>query len=136
MSHALTLVLLGALLGVACATDAIATPTATPALLPHKLQEGCMTDETEPTAAQLEAAILKYEPQFRKHPHFSYMYPSQLWDVNTMEWTYSVGLVVLVRRLSDQSELPEDQRIPSCVDGIPVLVTDGGKADLGVEVIE
>ncbi len=83
------------------------------------------------STVRIEATRDKILPQLERNPHFVYTSIAAVFgedgefirgtDVDGEEWALA-GLGVTVTEIVDQRTLPADQRIPSCVDGVPVVV--------------
>ena len=87
------------------------------------------------TAERMWEVIEKYRDLFEGQPHFYHVSPGLLEDEKgelivtteglTGENGYPLhvgGIKVKVEELTDQSTLPEENRIPECLDGIPVQI--------------
>ena len=103
------------------------------------IEEGASMTEitmTERTSVEHRWEVIeKYRDLFERQPHFYHVNPGLLKDENgdLIETTeglvdenghplYVGGIRVKVEQLTDQSTLPEEDRIPECVDGIPVMI--------------
>ena len=87
------------------------------------------------TDEQIWKVIEKYRDLFERQPHFYHVNPGVLDDENgdLIETTeglvdenghplHVLGIRVKVEEITDQSTLPEEDRIPECLDGIPVQI--------------
>ena len=87
------------------------------------------------TAERMWEVIEKYRDLVEGQPHFYHVSPGLLEDEKgelivtteglTGENGYPLhvgGIKVKVEELTDQSTLPEENRIPECLDGIPVQI--------------
>ena len=65
----------------------------------------------------------KYEPLFRRQPNV-YATSLGLFTDDNDEFTGESGIVVSVTRRVDQSTLPPEDRIPDCLEGVPVQIKE------------
>ena len=74
--------------------------------------------------AHAKAIRHKYEPLFRRQPNFYAFGVGLLRDEND-ELTSEVGFKIYVTEKVDQSTLPLEDRIPGCLEGVPVQIRVG-----------
>ncbi len=65
----------------------------------------------------------KYEPLFWRQPNVFMTGEGRFTDEND-EYTGEWGIVVSVAKKVDQSTLPPEDRIPDCLEGIPVQIKE------------
>ena len=84
-----------------------------------KAWEECMSEEV--THEKAEAVVKKYKDLIERQPHW-YSYGAKfMWDEETERPDYDrVAIVISVIKKVDQSTLPEADRLPDCLDGVPV----------------
>ena len=88
--------------------------------------EECMDSELEVIRARAIEVRNKYRPLFKRQPN----YMGSKWGTFVNEDTgrpdYNrKGIIVKVSEKMDQSTLPEADRIPACLDGVPVQLQEG-----------
>ena len=106
------------------ATTATSTQTATLEPIPIP----CKEDTMALTAAQQEAFINKHSDLLVRQPNGMGFGYGKLWTVQNGEvvelknedGTNKYGLNIQVSTKVDQSTLPESNRIPDCLDGVPI----------------
>ncbi|MCY4528113.1 MAG: hypothetical protein OXD46_03665 [Chloroflexi bacterium] len=76
---------------------------------------------TEETKEQITNRVLQVRDRnvdvFRRHPHYI---GASVGVVSRDDRTLIIN--VIVRELIDQETLPEESRVPNCVDGFPVRI--------------
>ncbi len=72
-----------------------------------------------PSDDYMQAVLEKYEDLLWDFPHSQGFYAGDFYDAEYNEID-GYGITVKVLELTDQSTLPEEQRIPACLDGVPV----------------
>ncbi len=86
------------------------------------LEEGKMTKpHATPTDERIHEVRLKYDPLFWRQPNVHAVGEGYFKD-GEGGWTETVGIVIEVSRKVDQSTLPPEDRIPECLEGVPVQV--------------
>ena len=78
---------------------------------------------TESEGFRARAILDKYEDLFWRQPNIMGVGIGFLEDEDG-EWMDTVGLDVVVTEKVDQSTLPPEDRIPDCLDGVPVQITE------------
>ena len=73
---------------------------------------------------------LKYDDLFWRQPHVEAVGEGSFKDENG-EWVPIVGIVVHVYEVVDQETLPPEDRIPRCLEGVPVQIRVDEWGDLG-----
>ena len=88
-------------------------------------EECIMNSEAERSFTRGAAIAEKYRPLFERQPHYWYSSygPFVNEDTGELDWSMS-GIRVQVFKKVDQSTLPEEDRIPDCVDGVPVQIVE------------
>ena len=76
-----------------------------------------------PTRDELWDVIDKYGPLLDQQPTVWSIGPGRLDDEDGNP-TDEMGIVLLVDKKVDQSELPPEDRIPDCLDGVPVQIIE------------
>ena len=74
-----------------------------------------------PSDEHLERVFLKHLNSFIAYPHFSGAGVGIL-PVRDENGEEIIGIEIRVSELTDPSTLPSEQRIPDCIEGIPVLI--------------
>ena len=88
--------------------------------------EECMMSESEITDARGIEIMRKYESLFERQPNYESSAFGFLTNEDTGELDWDrVGIEVLVTKKVDQSTLPEADRIPDCLEGVPVQILEG-----------
>ncbi len=87
------------------------------------MEEESMAETTENTAERRHEVRLKYDPLFWRQPNVYAVSEGFLRD-GRGGWTEDRGINVLVTKKVDQSTLPPSDRIPDCLEGIPVKITE------------
>ena len=91
-------------------------------------EEG-MTTTPEITDEYIHEVRLKYDPLFWRQPNVFAVSEGFLRD-GRGGWLETSGINVKVTRQVDQSTLPPEDRIPDCLEGVPVRITEGsGRAE-------
>ena len=89
--------------------------------------EDASVDVERPTSEHVSYVLEKYRPLLRRFPHMWANGMGLLRDEDG-ERTDEVGIWVYVEEPVDQSTLPSEDRIPDCLEGVPmqivVLVND------------
>ena len=85
-----------------------------------------MTDDanniTDERRQELKDLHDKYRPLFRRQPNYIGSATGLLRDEEADDWLDRIGLKVYVTKKVDQSTLPEADRIPACLEGVPVQI--------------
>ena len=89
---------------------------------PNTNQREEQTD-TEITTAEMIKVQEKYKPLFMRQPDVHQTGVGRFTDEND-EYTGEWGIVVTVTKKVDQSTLPPEDRIPDCLEGIPVQIEE------------
>ena len=71
----------------------------------------------------------KYRPLIRRQPNYHGSGPANLLDENGEE-TETMGITIRVTEKVDQSTLPAEDRIPDCLEGVPVQIVERAPAKL------
>ena len=87
-------------------------------------------DQT-PTREHRHEVRLKYRDMFWRQPNIWGLGEGILEDKNGDPILGTSGIKVYVSRKVDQSTLPEEDRIPDCLEGIPVQIIEEGIPELG-----
>ena len=95
----------------------------------YLIEEGEITVTTEdagsevdrPTSEHVSYVLEKYRPLFRRFPHQWGNGRGLLYDTNG-KLTHEVGIKVYVEELVEQSTLSTEDRIPDCLEGVPVQI--------------
>ena len=74
-----------------------------------------------PSDEHLEQVFLKHVNSFMAYPHFNGAGVGIL-PVRGENGEEVIGIEIRVFKLTDPSTLPPEQRIPDCLEGIPVLI--------------
>ena len=85
----------------------------------------------EPTRERILEVISKYRPLFERQPTWHGHGPSSLRDENG-ERTKTRGIIVRVTKKVDLSALPPEDRIPDCLEGVPVQIIEEEEAQLAM----
>ena len=91
-------------------------------------KEGNMTTETESPDERRERIHEvrgRYDPLFRRQPNVDLISEGFIKDENG-GYTETVGILIHVTEKVDQSTLPPEDRIPDCLEGVPVQFRVGG----------
>ena len=83
--------------------------------------EDASVEVERPTSEHVSYVLEKYRPLFRRFPH-AWMNGSGLLLDEGGEFTREVGIRIYVEELVDQSTLPLEDRIPDCLEGVPVQI--------------
>ena len=86
-------------------------------------REGSMETTTEITDERIHEVRLKYDRLFWRQPNVFMVSEGFLAD-GRGGWTEDSGINVKVTRKVDQRALPPEDRIPDCLEGIPVKITE------------
>ena len=84
-----------------------------------------MTATPEITDERILEVRAKYRPLFKRQPYYNGNGPSDLRDENG-ERTETQGIIIYVSRKVDQGTLPVEDRIPDCLEGVPVQIVAEG----------
>ena len=87
-------------------------------------KEGNMTTTPENTAERIHEVRLKYDPLFKRQPNVAAISEGFIMDENG-SYTETVGIVIDVSEKVDQNTLPPEDRIPDCLEGVPVQIQVG-----------
>ena len=87
-------------------------------------KEGNMTTTPENTAERIHEVRLKYDLLFKRQPNVAAINEGFIMDENG-SFTETVGIVIDVSEKVDQSTLPPEDRIPDCLEGVPVQIQVG-----------
>ena len=82
---------------------------------------------TENTDERILEVIRKHEDLFLRQPNVHGWGPSTLRDENG-ERTGPEGIVIEVTQKVDQDTLPVEDRIPDCLEGVPVQIVEEERA--------
>ncbi len=88
-------------------------------------KEGSMTETTEiyNTPERIHEVRVKYDLLFWRQPNVFAVGEGFFKDENG-EWTEKVGISITVTKKVDQSTLPPGDRIPACLEGVPVNIEE------------
>ncbi len=89
-------------------------------------EEGTMTATSEITAEYSLEVVEKHVDLFKRQPNYWGVGPANLLDKNGKE-TGIRGIIISVTEKVDQSTLPAEDRIPDCLEGVPVQFEEGPK---------
>ena len=91
-------------------------------------KEGTLTDSnpqagssTQPTRERIHQIREKYDSLFWRQPNVFGVGEGTFRDADG-NWTETKGIVVLVSKKVAQSTLPTANRIPACLDGVPIQI--------------
>ena len=91
--------------------------------IPRKRDDnGETTDEWN---AHVDKVAAKYEDLFRRQPNVWSYGGAVLLDPNTGDYGDEIGISVWVTKKVDQRTLPAEDRIPDCLEGVPVQFWEG-----------
>ncbi len=89
-------------------------------------EEGNMnTPPATLTFERIHEVRLKYDPLFWRQPNVHGV-GEGLFSDGKGGWTETVGIVIDVTEKVDQSTLPLEDRIPECLEGVPVQIKEVG----------
>ena len=100
--------------------------------------EGTVTttpENRDDRRARVHEVRLKYDPLFWRQPNVVSVGEGLLEDENR-DATKTTGIVVGVSEKTDQSTLPAEDRIPDCLEGVPVQIIIEGPVRLLSELLE
>ncbi len=100
--------------------------------------EGTMAtanENRENTPERRHEVRLKYDPLFWRQPNVHGVGEGFFRD-GKGGWTEEKGIIVYVTRKVDQSALPPEDRIPDCLDGIPVQIVEEERGEFLSESLE
>ena len=101
-------------------------------------EEGTVTttpENPDDRRARVHEVRLKYDPLFWRQPNIVSVGEGLLRDENG-ELTETAGIVVGVSEKTDQRTLPAEDRIPDCLEGVPVQIIIEGPVRLLSELLE
>ena len=98
-------------------------------------ENGSTTTTPENTPERIHEVRLKYDPLFWRQPNVHGVGEGFFRDENG-EWTEASGIVISVTEKVDQSTLPAEDRIPDCLEGVPVQIIEEGPPKLLFESLE
>ena len=101
-------------------------------------EEGTVTttpENPDDRRARIHEVRLKYDPLFWRQPNVVSVGEGLLEDENR-DATKTTGIVVGVSERTDQSTLPAEDRIPDCLEGVPVQIIIDGPVKLLLELLE
>ena len=99
-------------------------------------EEEIMTATPEITRERIHEVRLKYDDLFWRQPNVHGVGEGLLLNQNG-ELTETVGIVISVTEKVDQSTLPPEDRIPECLEGVPVqIIEEDGRKRLLSEFTE
>ena len=75
-----------------------------------------------PSKEYMRAVVDKYRPLLKGFPHAHGISTGNYYDFDAHEPLDGYGITLMVSEFTDQSTLPESQRIPECLDGVPVRI--------------
>ena len=135
-SRLLSLILLcaAALWLAACGDGAFKDPS-TLCEANSSAEEETMTATPEITEERILEVRDKYRALFRRQPNYHGNGPSDLRDENG-ERTETRGIIIYVTEKVDQSTLPVEDRIPDCLEGVPVQIVEEARNILLSESLE
>ncbi|MCY3542782.1 MAG: hypothetical protein OXH22_01870 [Chloroflexi bacterium] len=93
------------------------------------------TMTTEITDERIREVRDKYRELFRRQPNYRGNSITYLRDENG-EWTEVRGIIVRVNEKVDQSALPVEDRIPDCLEGVPIQIIRSSPALLLSDSLE
>ena len=93
--------------------------------------DNTMTTTNQNTAARRHEVRLKYDPLFWRQPNVHGVGEGFFGDGHGGRLK-TKGIVISVTRKVDQSTLPPEDRIPDCLDGIPVQVIEEEPPTIGI----
>ena len=93
------------------------------------------TPPATPTDEYIHEVRLKYDPLFWRQPNVFGVGEGYLGDGNG-GWTETVGINIRVTKKVDQSTLPLEDRIPDCLEGVPVQIVEVRQEDRPVLQID
>ena len=94
-----------------------------------------MTATPEITEERILEVRDKYRSLFRRQPNYHGNGPSDLRDENG-ERTETRGIIIYVTEKVDQSTLPVEDRIPDCLEDVPVQIVEEARNILLSESLE
>lgn len=110
----LSIIAVGVLALAACATQQ------DPCIEERKTMTEYQENPTEPpTIEQMRAVRDKYRPLMKGYPHYI---GNSIGRSDDDPPDVPEGITVSVTELTDPATLPEEQRIPDCLDGVPVRI--------------
>ena len=92
-------------------------------------EEGSMTETPEITDEYILEVRDKYRALFKRQPNYHGNGPGNLVDENGEETTIK-GITIYVTKKVDQGTLPPEDRIPGCLEGVPVQIIEEGRGVL------
>ena len=98
-------------------------------------EEETMTATPEITHEYILEVRDKYRPLFKRQPNYHGNGPGNIRDENG-ERTKTMGITIYVTEKVDQSTLPPEDRIPDCLEGVPVQIIKQGPGRLLSEPLE
>ena len=111
------------LLAAACGDDTFKDPS-TLCEPNSSAEEGNMTATPENTDEYIQEVRDKYSDLFRRQPNYRrHTGPVRLWDENG-EMSETAGIVVEVTKKVDQSAIPAEDRLPDCLEGVPIQIEE------------
>ena len=94
-----------------------------PATLCAPVEGGKMTPRKVPIE-RARAVLDEQRERIRRQPNLVHFGVNRMWDTDGNRID-EVGIVIGVSEKVDQSTLPEQDRIPGCLDGVPVQFIEG-----------
>ena len=94
-----------------------------------------MTATPEITEERILEVRDKYRSLFRRQPNYQGNGPSDLRDENG-ERTETRGIIIYVTKKVDQGALPAEDRIPDCLEDVPVQIVEEARNILLSESLE
>ncbi len=82
------------------------------------------TDNSQLTDERIREVMLKHKALFERQPNYDGLSGGYFRDADG-NWTETVGIIVSVSERVDQNTLPTADRIPACLEGIPVQIEEG-----------
>ncbi len=98
-------------------------PTATPKYWPTPVLVGDECPHNRLRYNYVKSVRNKYAPLFQRQPNYRAHFMKTLYDEKGNSTTV-LGIVVHVTEKVDQSTLHPEDRIPECLDGVPVQITE------------
>ncbi len=121
------IIAIGVLALAACATQQDTTQQ-DPCIEERKTMAEYQEDpDAPPTYEQMEAVRDKHRPLIRAYPHYIGNFVGRSDDDPP---DVPEGITVRVTELTDPTTLPEEQRIPACLDGVPVRIIQSERSVL------
>ena len=98
-------------------------------------EEETMNATPEITDERILEVRDKYRALFKRQPNYNGNGPGHLEDENG-ERTETRGITIYVSKKVDQNTVPVEDRIPDCLEGVPVQIIEEGPSRLLSESLE